>query len=51
MADLGFRTIDEMVGNADKLEMRKDIDNWKIKGLDFSNILQKVEPSGDAKPY
>ena len=39
MAQLGFRTLDEMVGRVDMLEPRKAIDHWKAKGLDFSNIL------------
>jgi glutamate synthase (NADPH/NADH) large chain len=39
MAQLGFRTIEEMVGRVDRLEPRKAVDHWKAKGLDFSNIL------------
>ena len=39
MADLGFRTVDEMVGRVDMLETREAIDHWKAKGLDFSAIL------------
>jgi glutamate synthase (NADPH) large chain len=47
MSLLGFRTIDEMVGRADKLDVKKAIDHWKAKGLDFSAILQipKVPPN------
>jgi glutamate synthase (NADPH) large chain len=41
MAKLGFRTWDEMVGQTDKLSMRKAIDHWKAKGLDFSRLLTK----------
>ncbi len=49
MAELGFRTVDEMIGQVDKLETRKAIDHWKAQGLDFSNILYKAEPRpGDA---
>jgi len=46
MAQLGFRTVNEMVGRVDKLEMRNAIDHWKAKGLDYSKILYrpKVEP-------
>ena len=43
MAKLGFRTINEMVGRADKLEMREAIDHWKAKGLDYSQILHRPE--------
>jgi glutamate synthase (NADPH/NADH) large chain len=43
MASLGFRTVDEMVGRVDLLEMRPAIDHWKAKGLDFSQILHNPE--------
>ena len=39
MAKLGFRTLDEMVGRVDMLEMRPAVDHWKAKGLDFSTVL------------
>jgi glutamate synthase domain-containing protein 2/glutamate synthase domain-containing protein 1/glutamate synthase domain-containing protein 3 len=39
MAKLGFRTVDEMVGRVERLEMREAIDHWKAQGLDFSAIL------------
>ncbi len=39
MAELGFRTVNEMVGRADMLRVRQDIDHWKIKKLDLSPIL------------
>ncbi len=39
MAQLGFRTLEEMVGRVDRLETRKAITHWKAKGLDFSQIL------------
>ncbi len=39
MAQLGFRTIEEMVGRVDRLEARQAVQHWKAKGLDFSNIL------------
>jgi glutamate synthase (NADPH) large chain len=42
MAELGFRTINEMVGQADRLEMRDNITNWKYKNLDLSAILYKA---------
>ena len=38
MAQLGFRTIDEMVGRADRLRQRPT-DHWKAKGLDLSRLL------------
>jgi len=39
MAKLGFRTLEEMVGHSERLEMRGAIDHYKAKGLDFSQIL------------
>jgi glutamate synthase (NADPH/NADH) large chain len=43
MAELGFRTIDEMVGRVDKLKMRDNITHWKQQALDLSLILHKEE--------
>jgi glutamate synthase (NADPH/NADH) large chain len=44
MASLGFRTINEMVGQSDFLEIRDDIRHWKYKDLDLTPILYK-EPA------
>ena len=43
MAQLGFRTIEEMVGQVGYLEPKQAVDHWKAKGLDFSNILYSPE--------
>jgi glutamate synthase domain-containing protein 2/glutamate synthase domain-containing protein 1/glutamate synthase domain-containing protein 3 len=51
MAELGFRTIDEMIGQVDRLEMKKAVDHWKAQGLDFSNILYKPEPRPGDEVY
>ena len=47
MAELGFRTVAEMVGRVDRLDMRKAIDHWKASGVDLSRILHQV-PLGDS---
>jgi len=39
MAEMGFRTVDEMVGRVDRLDMRPAVDHWKACGLDLSAIL------------
>jgi glutamate synthase (NADPH) large chain len=39
MAELGFRTVDEMVGRVDMLDVEPAVDHWKACGLDFSAIL------------
>lgn len=51
MAQLGFRTVNEMIGRTDKLEMKKAVDHWKAKGLDFSNILYQPNVSPDVGRY
>jgi glutamate synthase (NADPH/NADH) large chain len=47
MAELGFKTLAEMVGRVDKLDMREAIDHWKAGGIDLSRILHQV-PLGDS---
>ncbi|MCJ1960272.1 glutamate synthase large subunit [Novosphingobium mangrovi (ex Hu et al. 2023)] len=47
MAQLGFRTVAEMVGRVDKLDMKKAITHWKAKGVDLSRILYQA-PLGDS---
>ena len=44
MAQLGFRTFNEMVGRVDKLDMVRAIDHWKAKGIDLSRLLYQ-EPA------
>ncbi len=41
MAELGFRTISEMVGQAQMLQMREGITHWKYKTLDLSALLYR----------
>jgi glutamate synthase (ferredoxin) len=41
MAELGFRTFDEMVGRSERIEMRRAVDHWKAHSLEFSRILFK----------
>ncbi|PTQ97956.1 glutamate synthase (NADPH/NADH) large chain [Mucilaginibacter yixingensis] len=42
MADLGFRTINDMVGRVQFLKVRDNIKNWKAKKVDLSGILHPV---------
>jgi glutamate synthase (NADPH) large chain len=39
MAQLGFRTMDEMIGRVDRLNVRPAVNHWKARGLDLSSIL------------
>ncbi len=41
MAELGFRTINEMVGQSQCLRFKDDVDHWKYKQLDLTPILYK----------
>jgi glutamate synthase (NADPH/NADH) large chain len=43
MAELGLRTINEMVGRVDLLHVEDAVDHWKAKGLDLSTILEPAQ--------
>ncbi len=43
MAELGFRTMDEMIGHVTALDARKAIEHWKASGLDISPILAEPQ--------
>jgi glutamate synthase (NADPH/NADH) large chain len=42
MAKLGFRTMQEMIGRVDRLNMRPAIKHWKAKGVDLSKLLYQA---------
>jgi glutamate synthase (NADPH/NADH) large chain len=46
MAELGFRTVNEMIGQADVLGMRENIHHWKYSKIDLSPVLYK-EPANE----
>ncbi|MFD2921906.1 glutamate synthase large subunit [Terrimonas rubra] len=43
MAELGFRTVNEMIGQVDALQVRENITHWKYSKLDLSPLLHKEE--------
>ncbi len=43
MAQLGFRTIEEMVGRVDRLDAREAIEHWKARGIDLTQVLHRPE--------
>ncbi len=47
MAQLGFRTFDEMIGRADLLDMRAGIAHWKARGLDFTRVFHQPKMPAD----
>ena len=51
MAQLGFRTVNEMIGRTDKLEATQVVDHWKAKGLNLSAILHRPETRPDVGRY
>ena len=51
MAELGFRTVNEMVGRVDVLEPRQATDHWKAKGIDLSRLLALPPRSGEVAVY
>lgn len=51
MAQLGFRTLTDMVGHIDRLEVKKAVDHWKARGLDFSNILYQPKVAASVGNY
>jgi len=51
MAELGFRSINEMVGRTDILEAKQAVDHWKAKGIDLSKILYQPQVGADIGRY
>ncbi len=51
MSELGIRSIDEMVGRTDLLELNSKILPWKAKGVDFSRILYKPDVPAHVGTY
>jgi glutamate synthase domain-containing protein 2/glutamate synthase domain-containing protein 1/glutamate synthase domain-containing protein 3 len=51
MAKLGFRTVNEMVGRADRIEVRRAVEHWKAKGLDYAAILYQPKVRRDVGRY
>jgi glutamate synthase (ferredoxin) len=47
MAALGFRTMAEMIGQVDRLDVRAAVEHWKAKGLDLSTILYQPAMPAD----
>ena len=51
MAEMGFRTINEMVGRVDRVEARQAIDHWKAQGLDFGALLTRPDVPDSVGTY
>ena len=51
MAQMGFRTINEMVGRVDCLDTDIAVDHWKASGLDFSKLLATIDAPESVARY
>lgn len=51
MAMLGFKTINEMIGRTDKLELNEEAKDWKAKGIDISSILYRPQVNESVGTY
>jgi glutamate synthase (NADPH/NADH) large chain len=43
MAELGYRTINEMIGQIQMLDRDRAIEHWKARGLDFTRLFHKPD--------
>ncbi len=43
MAQLGFRNMDDMIGQCNRLDMQQAVAHWKANGVDLSNILHQPD--------
>ncbi|OIO39644.1 MAG: glutamate synthase subunit alpha [Candidatus Omnitrophica bacterium CG1_02_49_16] len=51
MAQLGFRTMNQMIGRTDKLDPKKALTHWKAKGVDLSKILYQPKMPASVGRY
>ena len=51
MAQLGVRTVNELIGRTDLLEPTKAVDHWKAKGIDLSPILYQPQVGPEIGRY
>ena len=50
MSRMGFRKFDDLIGRTDLINIRRAVDHWKAKGLDFSRVLYQPDtPSSVAR--
>ncbi|HEY5896514.1 MAG TPA: glutamate synthase-related protein, partial [Burkholderiales bacterium] len=47
MAQLGVRKVDELIGRTELLDMKKGIEHWKARGLDFSKVFATPRMPGE----
>ena len=47
MAQMGFRTLSEMIGKVDRLDAAPAVEHWKAHGVDLSRLLHQVRPDSE----
>jgi glutamate synthase (NADPH/NADH) large chain len=51
MAQLGIRKFDDLIGRADLLDIRKGIEHWKARGLDFGRLFALPQVPDDVPRF
>src|SRR5688572_26567076 len=51
MAALGVRKLDELIGRTEQLDMKKGIEHWKARGLDFSRVFHMPKMPAEVARY
>jgi glutamate synthase (NADPH/NADH) large chain len=51
MARLGVRSVNELIGRSDLLEMKRGIEHWKARGLDFSRVFYQPQIGAEVARY
>ncbi len=51
MAEMGFRTFNELIGRTENLDKQEAIEHWKAKGLDFTRLFHKPDVPDDVAIY
>jgi glutamate synthase (NADPH/NADH) large chain len=47
LAEMGVRSLNELIGQTDRLDMRDALDHWKAQGLDFTRLFTKMDSAGE----
>jgi len=51
MAQLGIRAFDDLIGRADLLDMKKGVEHWKARGLDFTRLFARPQVPADVPRF
>ncbi|WP_100401229.1 glutamate synthase large subunit [Bacillus sp. FJAT-44742] len=51
MAELGFRTVNEMIGRTDVLQADTAVNHWKTKGINLENLLYQPDVPAEVKRH